>query len=107
MKYVSLYFEHTAELGIYCEVTGTRYRYVRVCTCLFAFFGDFVLPLGPFRVCFFTNYTRTADQNVTSPTNTQHSTDRATSSAQVALGIIKSRVAPSHGPLLSAPFTFS
>ena len=31
---------------------------------------------------------------------------RAASSAQVALGIIKSLVAPNHGPLLSAPITF-
>ena len=31
---------------------------------------------------------------------------RAISSAQVALGLIKSLVAPNHGLLLSAPFTF-
>ena len=36
----------------------------------------------------------------------QHSTDRASNSAQVALGIIKSLVALNYGPLLSAPFTF-
>ena len=47
------------------------------------------------------NYTRNADQNVTNPASTQHS---VISSAQVALGIIKSLVAPNHGPLLSAPF---
>ena len=55
------------------------------------------------------NCPRTADQNVTSPTSTQHSAHhRATSSAQAdALGIINSLVAPSHGHLLSAPFTYT
>ena len=76
-----------------------------VCTRLFAFFFDFALRLGPVRDFFFANYTRIADQKVTSPTNTQHSTDRAISSVQVALGTIESLVAPNHGPLLSAPFT--
>ena len=45
---------------------------------------------------------------MTSPTSTQHSAQhRATvnSSAQAALGIIKSLVAPNHRPLRSAPFT--
>ena len=48
-----------------------------------------VLHLGPLRDFSFTNYTRTADQKGTSPTNTQHSTDRAISSAQAAVDIIK------------------
>ena len=77
-----------------------------MCTRLFAFVTDIVLHLDPLRDFFFANYTRTPDQNVKSPTDTQHSTHRAISSAQVALGIIKSLVAPSHGTLLSAPFTF-
>ena len=54
------------------------------------------------------NYTRTADQNVTSPTSTRHSAQHRTtvnSSAQAALGIINSLVAPNHGPFLLAPFT--
>ena len=89
--------------GRFGEVRRTRYRYVRVCTRRFAFFIGFALPLGPLRFFFFANYTRTAYQNVTSPT----STDRAISSAQVALDIIKSVASPNHGPLLSAPFMLS
>ena len=61
--------------------------------------------------CFFplANYTRTADQNVTSPTDTQHSAQRRAtinSSAQAALDTINLLVAPNHGPLLSAPFAY-
>ena len=54
------------------------------------------------------NYTRTADQNVTSPTITQHSAQHgATSSAQAAaLGLINWLVAPKHGSLLSVPFKY-
>ena len=48
--------------------------------------------LRPFHIFFPAICTRTADQNVASPTDTaQH---RAISSAQVATGIIKSQVAP-------------
>ena len=66
----------------------------------------------------FANYTHTADQNVTLPASTQHSTaqhstaqhstaqHKPISSAQLALGGIKLLVAPDHGPLLSAFFTF-
>ena len=51
------------------------------------------------------NYTRTADHSVTSPTSAQH---KATinSSAQAALGVINSLIAPNHGPFLSPPFTY-
>ena len=61
------------------------------------------------------NHTRTADRNVTSPTSTQHSAQHTAiinSSAQAALGIVNSLVAPNHGPVapnygpvLSAPST--
>ena len=82
---------------------------VRVYTRPFAFVVDFVLHqisvlLGDF---VFANYTHTtADQKVTSRRQA-HSTDRAISSAQVALGSIKSLVALNQGPLFSAPFPFS
>ena len=46
----------------------------------------------------------TADQNVhRQQVTAQH---RAITSSRTALGIIKSLVAPDHGPLLCAPFTF-
>ena len=79
----------------------TRYR-PPVCTWALAVsLSSFDCPLGPSPP---ENYTRTGDHNVTSPTSTQH---RVISSAQVALGIIKSLDAPNHGPLPSAAFTFS
>ena len=86
---------------------STRYRYVRVSLSSFScFFFKVDCPLSvrmphppP------TNYTRTADQNVTLPTSTQHSA-HVYSSAQAALGIINSLVAPNHGPLLSVPFPY-
>ena len=37
--------------------------------------------------------------------NVQQSTDKAITSAQIALGIIKPQIALDHGPLLSAPFS--
>ena len=80
---------------------------VRVCTRLFAFVVDFVLHLGPLRDIFFANFSLHSCRSKRDIANIQHSTDRAISSAQVALGIIKSLVALNHGPLLSAPFTFS
>ena len=64
--------------------------------------------LGPYVPPPPANDTRTADQNVASSTSTKHSAQhRATinSSAQAALGIINSLVAPNHGRVLSAPFT--
>ena len=51
---------------------------VRACTRLFAFVVDFVLHLGSLRIFFFANYTRTsADQNVTSPTNSTAQTGQS------------------------------
>ena len=47
-------------------------------------------------------YTRMTDQKF----HRQQAQHKAVSSAQVALGIIKSLVAPNHGPLLSVPLTF-
>ena len=53
---------------------------------------------------FIMNHTRTAGQNVTSPASTHHSTTgQSISSAQAALGVIKSLVARNHGPHISAP----
>ena len=43
-----------------------------------------------------------SERRIANKHNAQH---RAISSAQAALGIIKSPVAPNHGPLLFAPFT--
>ena len=68
-----------------CEVPGTRYRYVRAYS-VFLLSSMIVLALGPLGVLFFAKCTRTADQNVTSPTTTLHSTGN--SSTQVALDII-------------------
>ena len=70
--------------GIMCS---TRYQ-VPVCTCLLVLFSRLTvlprprLPPPP------ANYTRTADQNVTSPSSTQHST-KAISCAHSTLGLIK------------------
>ena len=96
-----LSFENTVP-GI---MRSTRYRYVRVHSS-FLLFSVIVLPLGPLDVspprklhpyC-------GSERDIANKHTAQH---RATSSAQVALGIIKSLVAPNHGPLRSAPFTFS
>ena len=65
-----LSLEHTEYHQVLLEVPGTRYRYVCVCTCLFASVIDFALHLGPLQDFFFANYTRTAGQILTSPTNT-------------------------------------
>ena len=78
---------------------------VRTCCVLVFLLSWFssLLSLGPHVACFPPlSYTRTADQNVTSPTRTQHSAHhRATSSAQAAaLGIINSLATPIHGPLI-------
>ena len=59
---------------------STRYQVpvVRACTRLFAFVVDFVLNLGSLRNFFFENYTRTtADQKVTSPTNSTAQTGQS------------------------------
>ena len=89
------------------QVAGTRYRWY-VCVLVFLLFrrwfcsqcrssSRFILrKLHPY-------YCR-SERDIA---NIQHSTDRAISSAKVALGMIKSLVALNRGPLLSAPFTFS
>ena len=82
---------------------STRYQ-APVCTCcvLVCLLSSVDCPLSaPMPHPPPANYTRTADQNVSSP-STQHST---TSSAQAALGIVNALVAPKHGLLLSALFT--
>ena len=95
---------------ISCVVPGTRYHYVRVYSYFCFFSGG--CPLSVLFMFFFSFFFlklhRTGNQNVTSPIKHAHSTaQRAISSAQVALGLIKSLVAPNHGPLRSAPFTFT
>ena len=89
-----LYFEHTAVPGVYV-------LYIPFCLLVIHLI---YLCRSPF-IAPHANYTCNADQNVTPPTSTQHSTDRAICSAQAALGIIKTLFAPKHGSLLSAPLT--
>ena len=91
---------------------STRYQ-VPVCTYFCARLLAFAKVDCPLSALMFTpsaNLTRTADQNATSPTSTQHSAQhsaqhRATvdSSIQAALRNINCLVASSHGPFLSAP----
>ena len=105
--YAVLSFVHTVP-GV---VRSTRYQ-VPVCTCVlvcFAFFID--CPLSVVFTFFFSSQVppvlpiRTLHrQQATLHSTAQHG---AISSAQAALGSIKSLLAPSHGPLLSVPFTFS
>ena len=47
---------------------------VQVCMCVLVFFFSCVLLLGPHLFFLAKNTGTTADQNVTSPTSTQHST---------------------------------
>ena len=49
-----------------------------VCTCIFASLIDCSRFRSSSRYIFVANYTRTADQNVTSQTSTQHSTGQST-----------------------------
>ena len=85
---------------------STRYQ-VPVCTRVLVFLLSLliVLPLGPLRVFFRIShpYCR-AEHDIANEHTAQH---KAISSAQVALGIIKSLVAPNHGPLLAAPSALS
>ena len=90
------------------QVYYVKYQ-VQVCTCcvlvflLSSVYCPLSVPMPPSPPA---NYTRTADQNVTPSTSTQHSAQHRayiSSSAKAALGIISSLVAPSHAPLLSTP----
>ena len=87
------------------EVPGTRYRWF-VCVLVFLLFSRWFCSPSRSSSRFFLRklHHTTADQNVTWPTYS--TADRAISSAQVALSIIKSLVALNHEPLLSAAFTF-
>ena len=79
-----------------------QYQVYVLCTRLFSF-SSFELSRSP---CFLPHayYARIADQNVTPPTNTQHSTGQAPLHKQLlALSIRCSH--KNHGPFLSAPFT--
>ena len=87
-----------------CEVPGTRCRYVRVLVLLLSSFN---CPLSVICIFFSSQITPVncrSQRGIAYKHAEQH---RAISSEQVALGIIKSLVAPNHGPLLSAPFAFS
>ena len=73
------------------------------CTRLCAFFIDCLL--GPLHLFYFSRKVHPhcrSQRDIASKHTSQH---RAITFAQVALGIIKSLVAPNHGPLMSAPFT--
>ena len=87
--------------------TGCQVPLCTRCVLIFLLFLQ-VISLGPHFPPPHANYTRIADQNVASPTITQHSAQhRATRSAQATLDIFNSLliVARNHGPLLPAPFT--
>ena len=98
-----LFFEHTVP-GI---MRNTRYqvRYARVYSSL-RFFNLIVLSRSSSCVSVFRKLHpyRRSERNITNRHTAHH---RAISSAQIALGIVKSLVAPNHGPLLSAPFTIN
>ena len=86
---------------------STRYQ-VPVCSCvLFCLPSSLIVhPLGPVLVSP-TRKSHSYCQSECDIANKHKALHRAISSAQVALGITKSLVAPNHGPLLSAPFAFS
>ena len=80
----ALCFLSNIESQVSCEVPGTRYRYVRVYSSFCFLHWLFSLPalmLILRSISQITNYARTADQNETSPTSTQHSTGQSVSSA--------------------------
>ena len=87
---------------------STRYQVplVRVCTRLFAFSSLVLFSISILFAIFSSQITPVLLRSERDIANIQHSTDRAISSAQVALGIVNSLVALYHGPLLPAPFTF-
>ena len=100
--------EHTAVPGIMRNATaGTRYRYARVCSslCLLHFFSRPFLVLFVFFFASQIAHPCTAGKSVTSTTSTQHNTGQSGLHKEF-LGFVKSLVAPNHGPLPSAPFTF-
>ena len=87
-----------------CEVLGTRYPYVRVYS--FSCFL-YLIVLSVLMLLFCSQITPVYRRSQHGIANKHKARHRAMSSAEVALGIIKSLVAPNHGPLLSAPFPFS
>ena len=93
-----------------CFVSYVQYHVpceVPVCMCVLVFFA-FLIDC-PLSVLFVPPPPRhlhpycQSERDIASKHTAQH---RVTSSAQVALGFIKSLVAPNHGPLISASFTF-
>ena len=68
----ALRFLSNIQYQLSCKVPGTRYRYARVYLS-FCFLLHLIVLFRSPSCFFFTNYTRTADQNVTSPTSAQHS----------------------------------
>ena len=98
-----LFFEHVVP----DIMRSARYQVpvcTYVCARLFAFFID--CPPSRSSSRFFLSrklHSRCRSERNIANKHTAHLW--ATRSAKVALGIIKSLVAPNHGPLLSAPFT--
>ena len=78
------------------------YRYVHVNCCVRIFLLSSLIVLSPSSFFLFFRKLRLCCR----PELDTASKHRAISSAQVALGIVKSLVAPNHGPLLSASFIF-
>ena len=101
----ALYFEHTAPR----VMRSTRYQ-ASLCTCVLVFLL-ILLPFDcPLSVLMFLLYSQITPvyQNVTSPASTQHSTalhstGQSALHKYIALGIIKSLVAPNYGLFFPPP----
>ena len=88
------------------KVLGTGMYACTMYVFVFLLSSWIVLPLGPLHVFFLSQNMPVlcrSERDIADKHTAQH---RATGSAPVALDIIKSLVAPNHGPLLSAAFTF-
>ena len=98
-----LYFEHTVP----GSMRNTRCQ-VPVCTCAFVFFiSPSHCPLSVLFIVFVVCNSRPYCRSERDIANKHTAQYRAIRSAQVALGNIRSLVAPSNGPLISALFEFS
>ena len=111
-----LSFEHKAVYQVYeakYQVPGTKYQFAGTGMYVFlyssfSFLQSRLSSLGPY--VFFPRKLHPhcrSECDIANKHTVQCTQHRATtsSSAQAALGIINSLVAPNHGPLLSAPFT--
>ena len=90
-------------LAALCFLSNIHQYQVNVlCTLRFAFF-HFFISLGPHVFSLHANHTRTADQNVTPPTSTQHSTGQFGLHKQLLA--LQFAVRTKSWPPLSTPFT--